>query len=451
MSDRFADEKTQALQRNGKPLNGHRPTTDLSSTPARPSVGNRKALALFLAGCSSILLLGFIAGVFAYETHEVKGLLPKLASVAKTRNPLMEVAKWQLGPEPAKQLDGQGDADIGLWTRTFDLPGKEAVAGYFKGQGLNVGKITPLHYENTKDAETITYQVYAVVPEPLMRLQKVSWQPADPDLIPFAKVLMLNDGLTPGTMWDTQHPTVAADPGTKLNFSWRVRWDKTDNTVTADRLPYVDAVFTQEQVSRFESAANNTISQLKDQIAQIDRQVQGDVQARLAQVPDNPPKPKLMSSKWGGNGSGEPTRSAERIGGGAAAGAAGGAAFGAAAGDAGTGAGIGAGVGLLGGLIYDGVSKQNDRARYERHVAAVNAERMSDWHAQVKTLDKRRDQVKQAGVTEKQQQEQDLASRISAAKGRLDGTAEPVPDVQQASAPTPQPTSDQPSGPIMQP
>ena len=448
---RPSSDPTQVRYHNGDRLNGHRLPEVEEPAPVRATSRRKHFTALFFGAFAAVVFLAFAAAALFYETYAVSGSLPQLDVVGKAaKNPLRDVSAWQLGQEPAKDLDGDGASDIGWWARTFDLPKKDAVMGYFKGQGLNVGKIVPLHYENTKDDEMITYQVYAEVPEQLMRLQQVPWQPTDPDMAPFAKVLLLNDGLKPGTMWDTQHPTIAADAGTKLNFSWRVRWDKNYNTVTTDRLPYEDAVFTQEQISQFQSASNDKISQLNGQIQQVDSQVQSDVRAKLAQVPADPPKPKLLSSRWGGNGSGEPTKSAERMGSGTVAGAAGGAAVGAAAGDAGMGAGIGAGVGLLGGFIYDTVSKNNDRARYQRRVAAENAERMNDWRAQVKALDKQRDKVRQDGVTEKQQQLQDLANRVAAAKGHLDGVAEPAPasDALQGQALSPQPTSDQPSGPI---
>jgi hypothetical protein len=164
----------------------------------------------------------------------------------------------------------------------------------------------------------------------------------------------------------------------------------------------------------------------------------------------------MISSKWGGDGSGEPTKSAERIGGGTVAGAAGGAAFGAAAGDAGLGAGIGAGVGLLGGLIYDGVSKNNDKERYQRKVAAENAERMDDWHSQIKALNQQRNQIKQDAIAEREKALADLSNRIVAANGHVDNvapasatptTAAPPTD----AAPQVQPTADQPSGPIQRP
>ena len=374
------------------------------------------------------------------------------SSGGKSKDLLQNVTTWQLGTEPAKPL-GNDQPDIGWWTSTFDLPKPDAVLAYFKTQGLTVSRLEPAHYQDATDSATLTYQVYAEVPEQLVRLQMHPWAPTDPDLARFSHVLVLNDGLPAGTVWNTQTPTIAAEAGTKLNFAWQVHWDKTSNAVTTDRLPFTEDVFTQQQVSQYQTEAANTQSELQSQIEQIDAQVRGNVQARLAQVPANPPKPEMLSSSWGGDGSGEPTKSAERIGGGTVAGAAGGAAFGAAAGDAGMGAGIGAGVGLLGGLIYDGVSKSNDKKKYQRKVAAENEERLDQWHGQVKALKDQRNHIQQEGLAEKDQALTALANRIAANHGRIDASTTENPPVPVSDAPPVQPvpvqpSSDQPSGPI---
>lgn len=390
-------------------------------------------------------------------------------SNARTGRPLANSSAWELGNQPAKPFENSDTPDIGWWARTFDLPPAATISDYLKAQGLNVSSVAPLHYQDT----TVAYKVDATVPTQLLRLRQTGWRPTDPAMARFTKVLVLNDGLAPGTLWDTQNTTVAADAGTELNFVWQVSLDKKSGDVTTNRLPFDSNVYTQEQVAQFQNQASQSINTLQGQIQQIDAQVQANEEAQLAQVPGDPPKPELLSRKWGGDGSGEPTKSAERIGGGTAAGAAGGAIFGGAAGDAGLGAGIGAGVGLLGGIIYDSVSKSNDRKRFERKVDAENSERMSAWHAQVKALDQERNQIKQNGVAERDQALTDLANRIAADQGRVDNSAAPVvtpiapPPVPATAAPVansnqqappappttapPMPTADQPTGPIRQP
>jgi hypothetical protein len=435
---------------NGKPriLAPGDPIPD-SSAPAKsmPSF-----MAPFLGAFAAVVLIAGLAAAIYFGM----GALHSSGGSDKAKDPLQNVAAWQTGNTTAKTLEGTDQTDVDWWTRTFDLPKEGAVTDYLQKQGLTVSRIEPAHYQTTADGTTITYNVYAEVPAQLVHLQQMAWQPIDPDMSRFTHVLVINDGLPPGTMWNTQSPTVAAEAGSKLNFAWQVHWDKNYNVVDTDRLPLSKGVFTQEQVSQYQAAANNTLSQLQSQIQQIDAQVQSDTQAKLAQVPADPPRPELLSSKFGGDGSGEPTKSAERIGGGTLAGAAGGAAFGAAAGDAGMGAGIGAGVGLLGGFIYDTVSKNNDKKRHERAVEAENDERLDEWHSQVKALKRQRSDIQQQALAEKDRELTDLSNRIAANQGRIEGVASApatpnTPPVPTDSAPPVQPTSDQPSGPIKQP
>lgn len=427
---------------------GSRPSSALPPTPQKPNGGGGLGLLMmFLGAFAAVFLLAIIGAVVYFVA-----LHSSSTSSSKPKNQLQNVAAWQLGSEAAKPLDGSEKTDIGWWAKTFDLPKTEDVSAYLQKQGLNVASIEPSHYEETKDTVTVTYQVHAEVPNQLLRLRQVPWHPTDPVQARYSPILILNQGLPAGSMWDTQHPAVAAEAGTKLNFAWQAHWDKTFNHVTTDRLPYSDNVFTQQQVDQYRQEAANTTSTLAADIKQIDDQIQSDLQAQLAQVPANPPKPELRSRKWGGDGSGEPTKSAERIGGGTAAGAAGGAAFGAAAGDAGMGAGIGAGVGLLGGIIYDTVSKDNDKKKYQREVDAENDAKMADWRTQVKALDQQRAQIKKDAAAQKEKDLTDLANRITAANGRVDTSGTPAPmDNAPAVAPSTIPSADQPSGPIRQP
>jgi hypothetical protein len=434
-----------------------------SAPPSRPPSFEppaRGALPAFVGTLGALVLFALLAagGYFTYHAIHSAATTHPVVSSSEVKNsgphPLSDASTWALGQEPATKLEGDGTSDVGWWTRTFYLPATDKVQGYLQNEGLTVSRLEPLHYEDSPQARTITYQVDAEVPTQLLRVPRATWSPSDPDLRPFASVLVLNNGLPAGQFWNTAAPTVAEQPGAKLDFAWKVSWDKSTNSVTTDRLPYNDGVFTQPQITEFQDETNNTIAQLRTQIAAIDAKTQADVQAKLAQVPANPPRPELLSSRWGGNGSGEPTKSAERMGGGTLAGAAGGAAIGAAAGDAGLGAGIGAGAGLLGGFIYDTVSKNNDRERYQRRVAAENSERMGDWRSQVRALDQQRDQVKQEGETQKQQALQDLANQIAAANGRLDAIPAPAdtppqesPPISEASAGAA--TSSQPSGPLL--
>jgi hypothetical protein len=451
----------QTRHRNGNDDTAvRRPPRLPSASPASPpdELHHWSGVAALAAGVfGTLLVLGLIGWLIFFRGHSkvstsaASSTVTESSSAGKNKNLFADTTFWRLGPDPAKQLDGTEQPDVGWWARTFDLPKQDLVVDYLKSEGLTVGKIVPEHYVDTKDDTTITYAVNAEVPAQLLRLKKVAWLPKDPDMIRFTKVLVLNSGLPAGTQWNTEDTSVVAEAGTKLNFAWRVTWDKNFNTVTTDRLPFADNVFTQEQANQYQTESSNTVAQLQTQIQQIDLQVQEEIREKIAQVPANPPKPDLKSTHWDhGDGSGEPTKSAERIGGGTVAGAAGGAAIGAAAGDAGMGAGIGAGVGLLGGFIYDTVSKNNDRHRYERRIAAENEELMDAWRAQVKVLDKQRDQIKQDGLAEEQRQLDDLANTIAGNHGRLDGLPVTIgtSDAPQIEPVTEQATADQASGPI---
>jgi len=448
-------DPTQSRYENG---HGSRVNGSLDNrVPPASGKGMPSFLAPFLGAFAAVFVIALVGliGYFGFTALHSTSSLPSLP--AKSKNLLMDVSSWTTGSDTAKNLDGNDQTDIGWWARTFDLPKQDAVAAYLQKQGLTVSRIEPAHYESNNDGTTITYNVYAEVPTQLMHLQQTTWQPGDQDMERFQQVLVLNDGLPAGQMWNTQNATVAADAGTKLNFAWQVHWDKIYNVVDTDQLPLSAGVFTPDQVSQFQSEANTTIAQLQSLIQQINARVASDTQAQLAQVAPDPPRPELVSSSWGGDGSGEPTKSAERIGGGALAGAAGGAAFGAAAGDAGLGAGIGAGVGLLGGLIYDGVSKSNDRKRHERAVEAENDERLDNWHSQLKALRQQRARIVQNGQQERDRALSDLENQIAANKGHLDGIATPTfapaetPITPTSDAPPVQPTPDTPSGPVRQP
>lgn len=341
---------------------------------------------------------------------------------APTKGSITNVSSWQLGTNRAIETTGTDTPDISWWNKTFGLPSQDQVVAYLKQEGLVVGRIEATHYTDTKDTTTVTYQVYAQVPSQLLHVDTKTWQPTDPDEARFRSILVLNSGLPAGKLWDADSAQSVADAGSKVTFLWKVTLDKAFNTVATDRPPFAQNVFPAEQINQFRTESSSTLTQLDNAVQQIDTQVQNYENPLLAQVPANPDKPELLSHKWGGDGSGEPTKSAERIGGGTVAGAAAGAGLGAAAGDAGTGAAAGAGAGLLGGLIYDMVSKSNDRKKHDAEVDEENDSRMSAWRAQVKVLDDQRNQIKDQAAAMKDRMLSQLANKISANNGRLDSS-----------------------------
>lgn len=94
-------------------------------------------------------------------------------------------------------------------------------------------------------------------------------------------------------------------------------------------------------------------------------------------------KPTRENVKFGGSGSGEPTKTGERVVGGAA----GGAAIGALAGGNGESAGWGALGGAALGGIYDLVSKSNDKSKAEKAAEARYQEALSRYRAAQRKID----------------------------------------------------------------
>jgi len=425
------------IPRNGTVSNG----SSAKSAVSGSSDGKTSLLVSFLGGFAAIVVLALLVG----GTYLGWSLLHS-SSGKEPKTPLLNVASWQEGPVNQSTLMQPVKPDVGWWTRTFNLPNQAQIVDYLKKQGLTVNSIEPVHYDNTKDATNLTYQVSVEVPGELLRVPQSQWASPSPEVSHFAGMLVLNQGLQPGTYWDTSHARVEAAANEPRSTLFNVHYNKLTNVVTADRLLPHDLV-NRQQMHEYEAETQGVIASLENHLQQIDAQVKLDTDSRLAQVPADPPKPKPQTAHFGGDGSGEPTKSAARIGGGAAAGAAGGAAFGAIAGNAGMGAGIGAGVGLLTGIIYNAVSKSNDKKKLEREVADQNAERLDEWRTQIKSLKQQRAQIQQDAINERQAALDNLANQIAANQGHLaDGGMPVVPPPQPTS-----PTAMQPSGPNQRP
>jgi len=410
----------------------------LLETASKPSPnGLPSFVAPFLGAFAAVFLLALVVGGIYLGSSWLHS-----SSSKEPKTPLLNVASWQEGPVNQSTLMQPVKPDVGWWTRTFDLPNQAQVVDYLKKQGLTVNSVEPVHYDDTKDATNLTYQVNIEVPGELLRVPQSQWASPSPEVSHFAGMLVLNQGLPPGTYWDTSHARVEAAANEPRSTLFNIHYNKLTNVVTADRLLPHDLV-NRQQMHAYQVETDEVIASLEHHLQQIDAQVKLDTDSRLAQVPADPPKPKPQTAHFGGDGSGEPTKSAARIGGGAAAGAAGGAAFGAIAGNAGMGAGIGAGVGLLSGIIYNAVSKSNDKKKLEREVADQNAERLDNWRAEIKSLKQQRAQIQQDAINERQAALDNLANQIAANQGHLADGGMPVVPPPQATSPA----GMQPTGP----
>jgi hypothetical protein len=369
----------------------------------RPSLTRRLAFAAKPGALVFLALLLVAAGYFALH-HPGK-------------DPLGDPATWKLGQEPAKSLSGEETSDIDGWTRLFDLPRSATVLNYLQGQGLTVSRLIPLHDEDTPKETTITYQVYAEVASPLLRVRKAIWKPREPDLQPFAPLLVLNDGLPAGQCWDAQGATVEEEAGARLNFKWKVRWDKQTNTVTTDQLPFGDGIFTQQQINHFQTEANSAISQLRSRIQGINQGIRAHVKAQLARLP-KPPHLIVIPPNGGNTGDGKPTNSA-----------------GTAAGNPGAGTGTSTGVGPSGGSVQGTVPKTNDQLRAQNLITTENMQSFFKWRSQIWVLEAKSNRIIWEGEVEKQQAMRDLANRLGAAHGQIDAVSAPANIPQQSPPP----------------
>jgi len=328
--------------------------------------------------------------------------------------------KWMTGNERAQEGEWKGASKVS-WFQSLSLPKEAEVIAYLEKSGLKIGKIEPVEFEKTKTGAAVTYQVYATVPSRLYRMTSRKWNPAEKELRRFGSVLVFNPGLPPGEAWDTQSAQVAAEPGKKLTFTWKLKQDDVYKTTTADALVFGSNLFTEQQVREAQAQTADAIATLQRQVGDVKRQVADFKASQLAQVPADPPRPQLLSRKWGGSGSGEPTRTGVRAVGGAATGAG----IGALAGG-GEGAAIGAGAGLLGGLIYDGVSKSNDRKQFEREVDAENSRRLSAWNSEKRQLAAQRSEINKQANEMQERLFSELEARIASNSGAITGGTPPA-------------------------
>ncbi len=168
-----------------------------------------------------------------------------------------------------RPLNSDVSPDIGWWTRTFHLPKEEGqITTYLKNEGVDATSVVPIHYEDTPQATTITYQVKGDDPgRTAKRAEGDVGAPVIPSWKPFAPVVLLNHDLPPGQFWNTAQQKVARPAGTPVDVAWKVSLDKSTQAVTADQMPFPDGGIPPQQVAQYEAETNNTVNQLKAQVA----------------------------------------------------------------------------------------------------------------------------------------------------------------------------------------
>jgi hypothetical protein len=423
----------------------HRRLGHASSAPSpEPQLGKSRPLfwkrLAFAAKPSALVFLALFvtAGYLAYYC----------AFHHPGKYPLGDSTTWELGQEKAGRLTGEEKADIGGWTRLFDLPRSGMVLNYLQGQGLAVSRLIPLHEENTREAATITYQVYAQVISPLLRVHTATWKPSNPDLQPFATLLVLNEGLPAGQCWDPRGATIKEEAGAQLNLEWKVRWDKQTNIVATDQLPFDYGIFTPQQIDHFQAKTVHAISQLQNRIQAINQEMQAHVKAQIARL-SKPARPTFIPSDGGGNNSSSQPTPSTALTGAAAINPSVGAST-----NAKVGAGTNANTGPSSGSAQNTAAKINDKLHEQNLIALENMKRFFRWRSQTRILESKAYHIIGEGQQEKQRAIQDLAKRLASAHGRIDAVVAPADMPQQSPAaadipslpktPPPQPASSQP-------
>ena len=233
-------------------------------------------------------------------------------------------------------------------------------------------------YKVTLKSKSDFYAV-PVVDVPLM---------ADKKYRDLQKLVIYDPDLPPGKVFDTQMRTLVLDSGQTVTMAWKVRRaskeDGTWRVLDAAPLPMgrnlfyefelckqaapgasVTLIRSGDQIQDAETGQKERQREFVNRIAEIKQAVESKRAELVAALPG---KPVRSDAKFGGSGSGEPTKTAARTGGGAAVGAG----IGALAGGDGESAGWGALGGAVAGFIYDQVSKSNDRKKFEAALANKN-------------------------------------------------------------------------------
>lgn len=313
-----------------------------------------------------------------------------------------------------------GKQKISWWESFRNLPHEESVRAALKRRlpdGFRLVSFEPVKTTAIPEGMSVEYRV---------RLKSASSQ----FLVPVAEMkpnpnwpkraqqlqttlLITSDRIPPGKIVQTKSKVPLLAEGAVVTVPWTIREATKENNVwkivDAEPLYYqrstefetrlfsetpataMQLVRSQQEIETILDQQQKQLAWYADRITKIQTAVAQFKQDRLANVP---------SAKFGGSGSGEPTRTAARVGGGAA----GGAAIGAAAGG-GEGAGWGALGGLVAGGIYDLVSKSNDKKEKQAaHDRALSAARNEISQFEKQLYDQLESELRQASAQAAQAQ-----------------------------------------------
>lgn len=302
----------------------------------------------------------------------------------------------------------EDDKKISTWDKWFKLPSQNAVRAALLRRlpkEVKLVGLVPLSYEKSDDETSVNYLVTVRLKTPLYLVPISTIKFTQPELMkyqPLTHYVLASNDLAPGLTYDDAAVKQISEGRKNLTFFWKVnraaiedgKWQVLDaEPLFLQQIPALEerlvqasggralVLRTQAEVDGMAAVRDGALTAFATRLKSIDDQVN---KLRSEKMVNAPPPVSRSKAKFGGSGSGEPTKSAARIGGGAA----GGAAIGAmATGGDGEAAGIGAGAGLLGGLIYDAVSKSNDKKKFEAARERDYQERLAARNAIVKGLE----------------------------------------------------------------
>jgi len=279
-----------------------------------------------------------------------------LAGCGKKDQVIQDFSKWKMDSACiASRLSEKQSPKVSVLQKWFgSIPEESGVRKKLAEMGLEVGSLELFEIKETPNGSEIVYQVYAMLKDDLYQVPVTEWSPAGPNLLIFRDVLIFNEKLGAGMCYNIPGAVASGRSEDTMILAWTVRSDMSFGKVRYDSLPFPKGTLTKSMLDRVAAEHAEIEADLAQQFNEIAAKTEAYHAAQRQGIQD----PATVSNKFGGSGSGEPTKTGARGLGGAATGAA----IGSLAGG-GEGAGIGAAAGFLGGMIYDAVSKANDEKK----------------------------------------------------------------------------------------
>jgi surface antigen len=415
---------------------GSRPPAGAPKTPLpapRAAWGRgSKALAATVAGLVLLFLVALLLvnlrrtapSLANDEIQSLDKLKADFAQWSRAQDAVNRDGVAALAPPPLA-----GDPKISWWQRTFELPHEKSVRAALERRlspDAGLRGFEPVRVARSPEGVAVDYRVHLRLASAMYLCPVEDLQLAQPALAKYkklAKYLVASDDLPAGKRFALDQKRLLAPKGTDLQLPWAIRravvqdgkWKVLDaEPLALGRSPVFEQVLLDPERAAFVPPRASELSprtspvpagnrapvwlvrseeELRRDAAREDAEFQAlaararAIEDELAQLrqrlaADLPAIPSKDTAKFGGSGSGEPTKTGVRVGGGAAAGAG----IGALAGG-GSGAGWGALGGAVAGGVYDAVSKSNDRKRLEAAQEREYQGRLSAYNAAKKRAD----------------------------------------------------------------